>query len=169
MGSGGANGPTNDGGVIHRDPTFPHQFFHVTRTQGVRHVPADTCENDLLRKMGPFEAHRHCLSPSLCTLDRRGKSYLKLSQTKIATEPNFVISPDTPRGADAADLFGIGRARQTEHHDRDDPCHRGSYVSLLLVFSHREMPALRVRGIHAMRDMTDARRTVYSRPVSPYG
>jgi hypothetical protein len=38
--------------------------------------------------MGPFEAHRHGLSPSRCTLDRRGKSYLKLPQIKIATEPD---------------------------------------------------------------------------------
>src|SRR6188474_1605185 len=82
------NDPSVDGGVIHGDPTFPHEFFHVTRTQRIRHVPADARENNLVGEMGPFEAHRHGRSPSLGTLDRRGRSYLKSPQRKIATEPS---------------------------------------------------------------------------------
>jgi hypothetical protein len=79
--------PAVDGGVIHGDPTFPHEFFHVTRTQGVRDVPAHARENNILGKMRPFEADRHRLSPSVGTLDHRGRAYLKSPQIKIATEP----------------------------------------------------------------------------------
>src|SRR5215471_13747032 len=37
--------------------------------------------------MGSFEADRHRCSPSRITLDRRGRSYLKPPQMRIATKP----------------------------------------------------------------------------------
>jgi hypothetical protein len=55
--------PPVNGGVIHVDPTFLHEFFDMARAQGVGDIPADSHENNVLREMGPFEADRHRLSP----------------------------------------------------------------------------------------------------------
>jgi len=55
--------PPVDGGVIHVDPTFQHEFFDVARAQGVGDLPADTQQNNVWREMSPFEADRHRLAP----------------------------------------------------------------------------------------------------------
>src|SRR5262249_32909931 len=55
--------------------------------QRVGYIPAHAHENDVLGKMGPFEADRHRRSPSLCTLSHRGRAYPKSTQMKIATKP----------------------------------------------------------------------------------
>jgi hypothetical protein len=54
--------PAIDGRVIHRDPTFEHECFDMPRAQGVGHIPADACQNDLFGEVGPAEAHGHRLS-----------------------------------------------------------------------------------------------------------
>lgn len=41
-----------------------HEFFDVSRAQGIRDVPADARENDILWKMGPLETHHDRLSPA---------------------------------------------------------------------------------------------------------
>jgi hypothetical protein len=69
--------PAVDAGVIHGDPTLAHACFDVARTQGIRYVPADAREHDVLGDMGPLETHDHRLSPSRCAPDRRGRSYAK--------------------------------------------------------------------------------------------
>src|SRR5262249_32129576 len=51
--------PPVNGGVIYVDSTFLHEFFDMARAQRIRHVPADTHQNDLFREMGPFETDRH--------------------------------------------------------------------------------------------------------------
>lgn len=71
--------PPVDGRVIHVDPTFAHEFFDVARAQGVGDLPADACQNNILREMRPLEAHGHRLSPSVFTLSHRGRSYPKLT------------------------------------------------------------------------------------------
>jgi hypothetical protein len=58
--------------VIDGDPTFAHELFDVARTQRVSDIPADGCQNAILWKMGPREAHRHCLSLAVFTLSHRG-------------------------------------------------------------------------------------------------
>jgi len=46
---------TVDSGVIRVDTTFEHEFFDMARAQGIRHIPADTGENDILWNMGPLK------------------------------------------------------------------------------------------------------------------
>jgi len=58
------NHPAVDGGMIHVDATFFHEFFDVTRAQRIGQIPTDSHENDLRWEMGTFEAHRHRPSPS---------------------------------------------------------------------------------------------------------
>src|SRR5262249_11129268 len=65
--------PPVNGGVIHVHPTFLHEFFDMVRAQRVRHIPADSHENNLWGKMGPFEIDRHRRSPSGCTVAQRGR------------------------------------------------------------------------------------------------
>ena len=40
--------PPVGGGVIHSDTSFEHEFFDVACAQGIRHIPADARENDIL-------------------------------------------------------------------------------------------------------------------------
>src|SRR6266568_6812403 len=56
--------PSVNGGVIHLHPPFLHEFFDMARAQRVRHIPADSHENNLWGEMGPFEIDRHRRSPS---------------------------------------------------------------------------------------------------------
>ena len=56
--------PPVNGGVIHLHPTFLHEFFDMARAQRVRHIPADSHENNLWGETGPFEIDRHRRSPS---------------------------------------------------------------------------------------------------------
>ena len=58
------NDPPVDGGVIHVHPAFEHELFDMARAQGVRHIPANPHENDVLREMSALEADHPC-SPSL--------------------------------------------------------------------------------------------------------
>ena len=51
--------PPAHGGVIQLHLTFLHEFFDMTGAQGIRHLPADTHENDFFRKMRPFKTDRH--------------------------------------------------------------------------------------------------------------
>jgi hypothetical protein len=69
--------PPVNGGVIHLNPTFLHEFFDMARAQRIRHIPADACQNNILWKVGSLEAHGHGLSPSVFTLSHKGRSYLK--------------------------------------------------------------------------------------------
>src|SRR5215831_5078568 len=55
--------PPVNGGVVHVNPTFFHEFLDVACAQRVRHIPAHPHENDLWGEMGPFEADRHGPSP----------------------------------------------------------------------------------------------------------
>src|SRR2546425_1089931 len=57
--------PALDGRVVDRYPPLLQEFFDMPIAQGIRHIPAHPQENDILREMGPLEAHRHRLSPSL--------------------------------------------------------------------------------------------------------
>jgi hypothetical protein len=43
-----SDGPPVDGGVIHLNPTFPHEFFHMPCAQRVGDIPADACQNNIL-------------------------------------------------------------------------------------------------------------------------
>src|SRR4029450_6457577 len=79
--------PALDGCMVEQHPALFHEFLHMPIAQRVRHIPPYTHQNDLLREMGPFEAHRHRLSPSHGTLDDSRRSYRKSPQRKIATEP----------------------------------------------------------------------------------
>ena len=63
--------PALDRRVVDVDPTFLHEFFDMAIAQGIRHIPAHAHQNDILREMGPLEAHRHRRSPSLFTLSHR--------------------------------------------------------------------------------------------------
>jgi len=63
--------------VIHVDASCKHEFFDVTRTQRVGNIPPHIREENILGKMGSLEAHRHRYSPSLFTVDDRGRSYPK--------------------------------------------------------------------------------------------
>lgn len=47
--------PAVEGGVIYGDPPLLHEFFHMTRTQRIRHIPAHARENDLLGKWAPLK------------------------------------------------------------------------------------------------------------------
>jgi hypothetical protein len=67
-----------------------HQFFHVTSTQRICHVPPHTRQNNILREMRTLETHRHRLSPSLINRDYRGRSYPKSTQTKICDRALFL-------------------------------------------------------------------------------
>jgi len=42
---------------LHRllNPTFLQEFFHVTSTQWIRHVPAHTHQNNIRRKCAPLK------------------------------------------------------------------------------------------------------------------
>src|SRR6266487_5921317 len=51
--------PPVDRGVIDMHTTFEHEFLNMACAQRIRHVSAYAHENDILRKMGPLEAHRH--------------------------------------------------------------------------------------------------------------
>ena len=62
--------PPVDGRMIHVDPAFKHQFFDMARAQRIRHIPADTGQNDCLREVGTLETHGHRRSPSLVTMSR---------------------------------------------------------------------------------------------------
>jgi hypothetical protein len=59
---------TVNGGMIHVDTAFEHQFFEMACAQRTRHIPADAGQNDFRREVGPLEAHRHRHSPSLLLL-----------------------------------------------------------------------------------------------------
>ena len=59
----------------------------MVRAQRRRYLPADTSQHEVLWEMGSLEAHGHESSPSLGTLDHRGRSYLKWPQMNFATEP----------------------------------------------------------------------------------
>src|SRR4029434_1791207 len=83
--------PALDGRVVDWHPALRHQFFHMPRAQGIRHIPAHAHENNILWKMGPLEAHGHRLSPSVFTLSHKGKSYRKWPPMKIATEPSYLL------------------------------------------------------------------------------
>src|SRR6266850_839319 len=72
--------PAIDGGVIHRDAALLHELFELVVAQGIRHVPADTGQDDVLLKMGSLEVH-HALPP-LLVLDDRGRSYSKKPTSK---------------------------------------------------------------------------------------
>src|SRR6266850_1922770 len=74
--------PAVDRRVVDGHAALLHQCFDMPITQGIRHIPAHAREDNLLREMGPFEAHPHRLSPSLGTADHRGRSYLKLPPMK---------------------------------------------------------------------------------------
>jgi hypothetical protein len=39
--------PAVNGGVIHLYPTFLHEFFDMARAQWIRHIPADSHQNNL--------------------------------------------------------------------------------------------------------------------------
>src|SRR5262245_6758663 len=69
--------PALDGRMVEQHPTLFHEFLHMPIAQGVRHIPPYTHQNNIPREMGPFEAHRHRLSPSLATTDHEGRSYRK--------------------------------------------------------------------------------------------
>jgi hypothetical protein len=73
--------------MVEQHPALFHEFLHMPIAQRVRHIPPYAHQNDILREMGPFEAHRHRLSPFHGTLDDRGRSYLKSPSIRIATEP----------------------------------------------------------------------------------
>src|SRR5439155_12825418 len=79
--------PSINGGVIQLHPAFFHEFFDVACAQGIRQIPPDAHENDLLRKMRPLETDRHRRTPSCITVDHRGRAYRKSPQMKIATKP----------------------------------------------------------------------------------
>jgi site-specific DNA recombinase len=68
--------PTVDGGVVDRHTALLHQLFDMTRAQGIGDIPPHTGQDNILREMGPLEAH-HALSPSRLTLGHRGRSYLR--------------------------------------------------------------------------------------------
>src|SRR5882724_6659420 len=48
--------PPVDRGVVHRHPTFLHQFFDMTVAQGIGQVPPDARQDNVLHKVGPLEA-----------------------------------------------------------------------------------------------------------------
>jgi hypothetical protein len=48
--------PVN-GGVIHLHPTFLHAFFDMACAQGIRHIPADSHQNNLAGEMRSFEGY----------------------------------------------------------------------------------------------------------------
>src|SRR5262249_45445296 len=98
--------PPVNGGVIHLNPTFLHELFDMARTQRIRHIPADAGQSNLLWKVGSLEAHSHGLSPSVFTLSHQGRSYLKWSHMKIATEPEIYQVIDNVGG------WAGGAARQ---------------------------------------------------------
>lgn len=57
----------------------------MVRAQRRRYLPADTSQHEVRWEMGSLEAHGHESSPSLGTLDHRGRSYLKWPQMNFAT------------------------------------------------------------------------------------
>jgi hypothetical protein len=52
-----------DGGVIHLNSTFRHEFFDVARAQGIGPISADAQENDILGEMDTLKADRQCRLP----------------------------------------------------------------------------------------------------------
>src|SRR5262249_27022136 len=85
--------PPVDGGVIHLNPTFPHEFFHMPCAQPVGDIPAGPCQNNILWKMGPLKTHGPRRPRFVSTLSHRGRSYLKWPQIKIATESDHPLQP----------------------------------------------------------------------------
>jgi len=67
--------------------TLFHEFFHMPIAQGIRDIPPDPHQNDVLGKMGPLETDRHGRAPSCITVAHGGQSYRKSPQMKIATKP----------------------------------------------------------------------------------
>jgi hypothetical protein len=85
--------------MIDRDAAFVQEFFHMARTQGISHVPSNARQNDLLREMGPFEAH-HALFPPLFTVDNRGRAYPKWRMNENLRQ-NPILSGDRDGEKDA--------------------------------------------------------------------
>ena len=56
--------PALDGRVVDRHPALFHEFFHMPIAQGIRDIPPDPHQNDVLWKMGPLETDRHGRAPS---------------------------------------------------------------------------------------------------------
>jgi site-specific DNA recombinase len=56
--------PTLEGRVVDRHPALFHEFFHMPIAQGIRDIPPDPHQNDVLGKMGPLETDRHGRAPS---------------------------------------------------------------------------------------------------------
>ena len=68
--------PAIDRRVVDGHPTFLHQLFDMAVAPRIGHVPPHTDQDNVLREMGPFEAHHDC-SPSPRTQGDRGRAYLK--------------------------------------------------------------------------------------------
>ena len=63
------------------------EFFDMARAQRIRHIPADTHQNDLWGKMGPFKTDRHRRLPHDTPLLRAEDDTAKHFKMKIATKP----------------------------------------------------------------------------------
>src|SRR5262245_59655184 len=112
-------------------------FVHAAFTAHVGYIPAYAHENDVLGKMGPFEADRHRRCPSLCTLSHRGRAYPKSTQMKIATQPNLrhnprrrVVArpdaaPDREPAACPRDKCPYGDRRSSRYAEHSYPPHSG--------------------------------------------
>src|SRR5438874_5488726 len=75
--------PPVNGGVVHVNPTFFHEFLDVACAQRVRHIPAHPHENDLWGEMGTLKTDCHHRSPLSITVGHRERSYRKSPHLKI--------------------------------------------------------------------------------------
>jgi hypothetical protein len=80
-----------DGGVIHVDPTFLHEFFDMACAQGIRHIPADSHQNNLWGEMRSFETDRHVSLPHVVPLVMEGDHTANGLKGKLATKPVRVL------------------------------------------------------------------------------
>src|SRR5688572_5624963 len=61
--------PPMTGGMVNGHVSLVHHLLQVAITQGVRHVPLNVRQYDILLELGSFEADHH-LSPQLTMVDR---------------------------------------------------------------------------------------------------
>src|SRR5262249_40231884 len=73
--------PPVDGGVIHMDAPFEHEFFNVTCTQGEGDIQADAHQNNAWREMAPLKLIA-IVALLLGSMGRKERPYHKSPQTK---------------------------------------------------------------------------------------
>jgi hypothetical protein len=90
--------------MIHLYPPFLHEFFDMARAQWIRHIPADSHQNNLWGEMRSFETDRHVSLPHVVPLVMEGDHTAQGLKGKRAPKP---LSAPVPHAV------GLIHARQS--------------------------------------------------------